>query len=47
MLYLDNWTHKWDSCSGEAIIKSMGGCFTTPQGEDIRYEPDNEDTHNK
>jgi len=32
MIFLDSWTHLWDSCAGEAIIKSMGGYFTTPWG---------------
>lgn len=38
MVYLDSWTHKWDSCAGDAIVKSMGGYFKTPWGADIIYD---------
>lgn len=47
MAYCQNWTHKWDSCAGEAIIKAMGGKFTTPWGNNIRYNVDRSSTHNK
>jgi len=47
MAYLDAWTHKWDSCAGDAIIKAMGGYFTTPWGANIVYHPDRATTHNK
>jgi len=47
MAYLDAWTHKWDSCAGDAIIKAMGGYFTTPWGANIIYHPDRATTHNK
>lgn len=38
MCYCESWTHKWDSCAGDAIIKAMGGRFTTPYGNDIEYD---------
>lgn len=38
MGYCESWTHKWDSCAGDAIIKSMGGYFTTPYGSNIVYD---------
>jgi 3'-phosphoadenosine 5'-phosphosulfate (PAPS) 3'-phosphatase len=47
MVYCENWTHKWDSCAGDAVIKSMGGRFTTPWGYNIRYGNDRDNTHNK
>lgn len=47
MVYLESWTHKWDSCAGDAIIKAMGGKFTTPFGNNITYDPDAEVTFNK
>lgn len=47
MMFVDSWTHKWDSCAGEAIIKSMGGCFTTTSNSEIVYNPYSKDTHNK
>jgi 3'-phosphoadenosine 5'-phosphosulfate (PAPS) 3'-phosphatase len=47
LVYLDSWTHKWDSCAGDAIIKSMGGYFTTPYGVNITYDPNAIATENK
>jgi inositol monophosphatase 3 len=47
MVYCQSWTHKWDSCAGEAIIKAMGGRFTTPWGSNIVYNTDRTETHNK
>lgn len=47
MIYLDSWTHKWDSCAGDAIIKSMGGYFTNPFGTNITYNPNIGTTYNK
>lgn len=32
MCYLAAYTHKWDSCAGEAIIKSLGGYFSDSHG---------------
>lgn len=39
MLYLDSWTHKWDTCAGEAIVKAMGGWFMTSSRKEIVYDP--------
>jgi|688.fasta_scaffold1442666_1 3'-phosphoadenosine 5'-phosphosulfate (PAPS) 3'-phosphatase len=39
MAYVGSATHKWDSCAGEAVVKSLGGCFTTPSGKSINYDP--------
>ena len=47
MIYCQSWTHKWDSCAGDAIIKAMNGYFTTPWGNNITYIPDKNNTHNK
>ena len=47
MCYCESWTHKWDSCAGDAIIKAMGGRFTTPFGNNIRYDPTDKSTKNK
>jgi len=47
MTYCENWTHKWDSCAGDAIIKAMKGRFTTSWGNNIRYKADRGSTHNK
>jgi 3'-phosphoadenosine 5'-phosphosulfate (PAPS) 3'-phosphatase len=47
MIYINTSTHKWDSCAGEAIVKSMGGYFKTPKGEDIIYNEEREKTANK
>ena len=47
MAYCESWTHKWDSCAGDAIIKAMGGHFTAPWGHHIRYKEDPANTHNK
>jgi 3'-phosphoadenosine 5'-phosphosulfate (PAPS) 3'-phosphatase len=47
MVYLDSWTHKWDSCAGDAIVKSMGGYFTTSWGANIVYKDDPNSTYNK
>lgn len=47
MVYLESWTHKWDSCAGDAIIKSMGGYFTNPYGTNITYDPKAISTENR
>lgn len=47
MAYCESWTHKWDSCAGDAIIKAMGGVFTAPWGNNIKYIEDPANTHNK
>jgi len=47
MIYLDSWTHKWDTCAGDAIIKSMGGYFTNTFGTNIIYNPEVKNTNNK
>ena len=39
MAYVGSATSKWDSCAGEAIVKAMGGKFTTPSGKNIGYDP--------
>lgn len=39
VLYLQSSTHKWDTCAADAIIKSMGGRFTSPYGINITYDP--------
>lgn len=47
MVFIDSVTHKWDSCAGDAIIKSMGGYFSTPWGANITYKSDSANTKNK
>lgn len=47
MCYCESWTHKWDSCAGDALIKAMGGRFTTPYGNNIKYDEHSKETHNK
>ena len=47
MIYIDAATHKWDSCAGDAIIRSMGGFLKTTKGEDIVYNSDRQTTANK
>jgi len=47
MAYCESWTHKWDSCAGDAIIRAMGGKFTAPWGNPIKYIEDPNNTHNK
>ena len=47
MMFLDSHTHKWDTCAGEAIIRSMGGQFTTPFNTNIDYDPCTSGTKNK
>ncbi len=39
MAYVGASTSKWDSCAGQAIIRAMGGNFTTPTGKNITYNP--------
>lgn len=38
-VYLASFTSKWDTCAGEAVIKTLRGCFLTPKGEEIQYDP--------
>ena len=45
-VYLSHHTSKWDSCAGEAIIKSLGGSTFTMKEEPIVYDPNLEDHHN-
>ena len=47
MAYCESWTHKWDSCAGDAIIRAMGGRFTSPFGNNINYFADSTNTYNK
>ena len=47
MAFCQSWTHKWDSCAGDAIIRAMGGHFTAPWGHPIRYIEDPQNTYNK
>ena len=47
MMFLHSYTHKWDTCAGEAIIKSLGGQFTTPFNTKIDYNPSTLDTKNR
>jgi 3'-phosphoadenosine 5'-phosphosulfate (PAPS) 3'-phosphatase len=47
MVFIDSATHKWDSCAGDAIIKSMGGYFSTPWGTNITYKSNSGSTQNK
>ena len=47
MAFIDSYTHKWDSCAGDAIIQSMGGHFGNTKGQKIIYNPDDKNTLNK
>lgn len=38
-VYAPNWTSKWDTCAGDAIIRSMGGHFTNRYGQLVNYDP--------
>lgn len=38
-LYLGYGNCRWDSCANEAIILSLGGCFSNQNGEDMIYDP--------
>lgn len=40
MAYVGSATSKWDSCAGDAIVTAMGGLFTTPSGQSINYDPE-------
>jgi len=44
-LYPTKGTKKWDTCAGEAILKSMGGTTTDCIGKPIQYLP-SESVHN-
>lgn len=37
VMFLESPTSTWDSCAGEAIIKSMGGYFFKPDLTTIEY----------
>lgn len=39
-MFIDAKTSKWDTCAGEAIIRSMGGYTATQNLEQIEYDPD-------
>ena len=47
MAYVGSATSKWDSCAGEAIIRAMGGNFTTPLGNEINYDPNESLSNNE
>ena len=38
MILANSVTHKWDTCAGEAVIRSMGGTFTDVLGNPLIYE---------
>ena len=40
-------TKKWDSCSGEAIVHSLGGRLTDILGDNLDYKPGRENYMNK
>lgn len=40
-------TKKWDSCSGEAIVHSLGGRLTDILGNNLEYKPGRENYMNK
>lgn len=37
--YCDSFTKKWDSCAGEAIIKSLNGYFIDGNSNNLIYDP--------
>lgn len=39
LMFIDAKTSKWDTCAGEAIIRSMGGFTATQNLEQIEYCP--------
>ena len=39
LLYLREANHKWDSCSGEAVVRALGGYFSDIDGKEIVYDP--------
>lgn len=39
LAYVANFTCKWDSCAGEAIIRAMGGYFLTENKQSLIYDP--------
>lgn len=39
MSYLAAYTCKWDSCAGQAIVRSLGGYFSDPRGDELIYDP--------
>lgn len=40
LMFIDAKTSKWDTCAGEAIIRSMGGFTATQNLEQIEYCPE-------
>ncbi len=37
--YCESFTKKWDSCAGEAIIKSLNGYFIDGNSNNLSYDP--------